>query len=367
MQGSFGSHSPHRKNRRRRPLLQLNVCSRQQRKMKNHYVRQSIKANIELLYSFLKIYVRLAALIFCRKIIVSNSSLLKEKGPLLVACNHPNSFLDAIILDILFEQPVWSLARGDAFVNKKVNRLFQSFRILPIYRTSEGVENLSENYKTFDACIDLFRKNGIVQIFSEGKCINEWHLRPLKKGTARLAFSSWEKNIPLRVLPIAINYSSFRKFGKNIFINPCKIITSNDVDLKQPDGIRNQQFNKLLKQELEKEVFKIEPTDIERKTQLLEIKPPVWKKVFLFIPAAIGFLIHIPLYLPAKYLILRKTYNNDHYDSILTGVLIFTYPVYLLLLTLIAFSLFKSWWVLLLFIILPFTAWSYVQVKRQLD
>ena len=78
--------------------------------------------------------------------------------------------------------------------------------------------------------------------------------------------------------------------------------------------------------------------------------------MFLFIPAAIGFLIHIPLYLPAKYLILRKTYNNDHYDSILTGVLIFTYSVYLLLLTLIAFLLLQNWWVLLLLIALPFTA-----------
>jgi len=107
--------------------------------------------------------------------------MLKEKGPLLLACNHPNSFLDAVILDILFEQPVWSLARGDAFSNKTITKILTAVKILPVYRTSEGVENLSENYKTFDACLDIFRNTGVVQIFSEGKCINEWHLRPLKK------------------------------------------------------------------------------------------------------------------------------------------------------------------------------------------
>lgn len=335
--------------------------------MKNHYVRQSINTNTELLYSLLKIYVRLASLLFCRKIIVNNPALLKEKGPLLIASNHPNSFLDAVILDILFEQPIWSLARGDAFVNKPVNRLLESFKILPVYRTSEGVENLSENYKTFDACIELFKKNKVIQIFSEGKCINEWHLRPLKKGTARLAFSCWEKSIPLKVLPLAINYSSFRKFGKNIFINTGEIISKETLDMNIADGLRNQQFNNLLRRQLQKTVFEIEQSDRFKKKELVEIKTPLWKKIMLFTPALIGFLIHAPLYLPAKYLVLRKTYANDHYDSILTGILLFIYPAYLLLITLIAFLIFKSWWIFLLLIILPFTAWSYVQVKKQID
>ncbi len=77
--------------------------------------------------------------------------------------------------------------------------------------------------------MDIFRRNGTVQIFSEGKCVNEWHLRPLKKGTARLAISSWENNIPLNVLPVGINYSAFRKFGKNIYINFGEIISKEDI------------------------------------------------------------------------------------------------------------------------------------------
>ena len=320
-----------------------------------------------MLYSILKIWIRLAALIFCRKIIVNNRALLKEKGPLLLASNHPNSFLDAVLLDILFEEPVWSLARGDAFVNKPITRLFQAVKILPIYRTSEGAENLSENYKTFDACIEIFRKNGVVQIFSEGKCINEWHLRPLKKGTARLALSAWEKNIPLKVLPVAINYSSFREFGKNLLINLGKIIRKEDLDMNFADGLRYQLFNNLLREELTKEVFEIEKNDTKKKKDLLEIKIPAWKKIILLLPAIPGFLFHAPLYLPASYFILKKNYDNDHYDSILTAFLVFAYPVYLLLIVLVAFLIFKSWWVLLLLIILPFTAWSYVQVKAQFE
>jgi 1-acyl-sn-glycerol-3-phosphate acyltransferase len=49
-------------------------------------------------YRVVKLFVRLAARLFCRKITINDTDLLQSKGPLLLACNHPNSFLDAVIL-----------------------------------------------------------------------------------------------------------------------------------------------------------------------------------------------------------------------------------------------------------------------------
>ena len=59
--------------------------------------------------------VRLCLQIFCSKITILNKSLLNTKGPVLLVANHPNSFLDAIIIAAFFKQKVYSLARGDAF------------------------------------------------------------------------------------------------------------------------------------------------------------------------------------------------------------------------------------------------------------
>src|SRR4030095_14880306 len=101
---------------------------------------------------------------------------------------------------------------------------------------SEGAGNLEHNYTTFNSCIDIFKKNGIVLMFSEGGCVNEWHLRPLKKGTARLAISAWQQKIPLKVLPLGINYSSFRKFGKNVILNFGEIITATDFNIDVNSG-----------------------------------------------------------------------------------------------------------------------------------
>jgi 1-acyl-sn-glycerol-3-phosphate acyltransferase len=319
------------------------------------------------LYSILKIISRIGIQLYCRKIIINKPELLKIKGPVLLASNHPNSFLDSVILDTLFKQSVWNLARGDSFINKTIKKIFASLKILPVYRTSEGIENISENYKTFEDCISIFRQKGIVAIFSEGKCMNEWHLRPLKKGTARLAIKAWEKGIPLQVLPVGINYSSFTRFGKNIFLNFGEIITVNDFDIKMAEGLFYQSFNDKLRVQLEDLVFEIPKNDKKAQSEKLEIKPSKLKKIALAIPAAIGWLIHFPLYLPIKKYVWKRAFKNDHYDSVMTGILLFTYPAYLLILISLLWIFLKSWWVILPFLLIPFTAWSYVQLKPQLD
>jgi len=90
-------------------------------------------------------------------------------------------------------------------------------------------------------------------------------------------------------------------------------------------------------------------------------------KIFFSIPAAIGWLIHAPLYIPIKNFTCKKTVNNDHYDSILVALLLFIYPIYALLLTLTVVLVTNTpvFWSLM--ILLPFTAWAYIQLKPQLD
>src|SRR5215467_6680023 len=229
-------------------------------------------------------------LIFCRRIIINKPELLKKKGPILLACNHPNSFLDAAIIADLFKHPVYSLARGDVFKKPFHIKILNALNIFPIYRHTEGTENLGINYETFDACKNIFKKDGIVLIFSEAKCINEWHLRPLRKGTARLAFSSWDENIPLEVIPVGINYSSFRRFSKNVFINFGEPITKDDFDLKDVDGKKNLTFNLKLKERLHQLVFEIHKSDVQKQKKILEKKPSLFAKIFLFIPAVVGWL-----------------------------------------------------------------------------
>ena len=317
-----------------------------------------------MFYALLKIYARLAIKIYCRKIVINKPEVLKSNGPLLLAANHPNSFLDGIILTTLFDQPVHSLARGDAFKKKWINKSLRSLQLLPVYRTSEGVENLGHNYTTFAACQKTFEENGIVLIFSEGRCENEWHLRPLKKGTARLATTAWKNNIPLKVLPVALNYSSFKKFGKEVHLFFGEEITADKIVVTTPQGKQLLDFNFLLQNQLQQLVYKIDPKD---KARLRYFFPVKRNSIFylLLIPAFAGFLLHAPLFYLCKLFTELQFKNSGHYDSVLTSLLLISYPFYVLAAIIImCFIHFSLAFVAL--IVLPFTAWACVQVKTRI-
>ena len=314
-----------------------------------------------MLYKLLLLPARLSLYFYCRKIAINKKNFLELKGPLLIAANHPNSFLDAIILSSLFKQPIYSLARGDAFAGTFFSKILASLNMLPVYRVSEGVENLDHNYTTFNACQELFKENKIVLIFSEGRCINEWHLRPLKKGTARLAMAAWLQDIPLKVVPLGINYSSFRKFGKIVHLNFGDFIFREDIQEELSSGKALIEFNAVLKNQLQDLVYEIKKEDTETIKKTFGIKSNPLKKVLLFFPAIIGYFLHAPFYYAI--ILIIKDRAKDHFDSIVVGALFLFYPVYLLVCVLIAFLVSSGNYSLLLLFLMPLTALSLLHFK----
>ena len=305
---------------------------------------------------------------FCHSIYVNKPELLQSKGPLLIASNHPNSFLDAIIYDILFDVPIWSLARGDVFKRfPKAIPWLHRVKIFPIYRTREGAENLVDNYKTFEACMAVFSRQEAVTIFSEALCVNEWHLRPLKKGTARIAFKAWEQGIPLLVIPAGINYTSFRRYGKAIHIHFGTPLRSEQFDLAGTDGNKYGTFNNELQNQLSHLVYEIEPGDHETFHQKFGIKSHPFKETLLLVPALLATLFHFPLYFLGKYIAGKLVSDRDHYDSILFAFLLLAYPLYLIIFTLVLFVAMGSGWSFSALLLLPFTVWGYVNRKVRKD
>jgi 1-acyl-sn-glycerol-3-phosphate acyltransferase len=316
-------------------------------------------------YQLTKIYARLALKVYCRKVIINKPELLKSRGPILLAANHPNSFLDGIILTTLFDQPVHSLARGDAFKNKWINRFLRSIQLLPVYRTSEGTENLSHNYTTFAACQETFKEKGIVLIFSEGRCENEWHLRPLKKGTARLATTAWENSIPLQVLPVGLNYSSFKRFGKEVHIYFGEPITREDIDPAAAIGKKLVDFNALLQNQLQQLVYELNENDKEKLYDVFPGRVGVFKYL-LVLPAIAGWILHAPLFYLCKGYTQLYFKKSGHYDSVLTSLLLLFYPIYFLIVACL-FFIWQPVYGWLAILLLPVTAWALVQLKDYME
>ncbi|MCX6310999.1 MAG: 1-acyl-sn-glycerol-3-phosphate acyltransferase [Bacteroidetes bacterium] len=136
---------------------------------------------------------------------------IPKDRPVLFCSNHPNAFMDALLLGATVNRRTWSLARSDAFSNKMIAKFLGFIGIIPIYRLLEGAENLSKNDEMIDRCTQVLSENKPIMIYSEGLCIQERRLRSLKKGTARIALTAEERNdfkLNLTIIPVGLNYSA---------------------------------------------------------------------------------------------------------------------------------------------------------------
>ena len=196
--------------------------------------------------TILKLFIRAALWLFCAEINTKNKYLLKTSGPLLIIANHPNSFLDAIIIGSRYNRRIHFLARGDVFTKKLHRFLLGLLNIIPVYRLREGKQFLHLNEYVFIESARLLKNNEAVLIFIEGTCLNTNQLQPFKKGTTRILQACNAKNLFPQIHLAGIAYNNFKGIGKRVnlcldtFTQDKPIITANDrVDFN------NQVFSKL--------------------------------------------------------------------------------------------------------------------------
>jgi hypothetical protein len=250
--------------------------------------------------------------IFCKEVHVKNKHLLDTKGPLFIIANHPNSFLDAIIIGAYYNRRVYFLARGDAF-KKPIHRfLLESLNMIPVYRLREGKEFLHLNDYAFSRSIQLLSNGNAVLIFIEGICVNSNELQPFKKGTARILEGIQKQNINPTIHIAGIAFNQFRGIGKivNLVVSEMKIVPQ--IQNSRDRVVFNQiVFNQL------------------RENILIPTVPTKFNTNHLF------YKIHQPFYRLIKNFVAKKTNNTVFYDSVLFSVLLFAYPLFLFILFLL--------------------------------
>ena len=254
----------------------------------------------------LKILIQAGLWLFCNKIHLKNKRLFKTKGPLLIIGNHPNSFLDALIIGSYYKRRVYFLARGDAF-KKPIHRfLLESLNMIPVYRLREGKEFLHLNDYAFSRSIELLSKGYAVLIFIEGICVNSNELQPFKKGTARILEGIQKLNINPTIHIAGIAFNQFRGIGKIV-----NLVVSEMTKIPKIENSRDRVlFNQLVFDQLKENI-------------LIPTTQTKFNKNNLF------YHIHLPFYNLIKNHVAKKTKNTVFYDSVLFSVLLFAYPLFL--------------------------------------
>lgn len=256
---------------------------------------------------FLKFWVKLALRIFCPKVNIVNQRYLNSQGPLLIVANHPNSFLDAVIIGAFYQRKIHFLARGDVFQNPIFGYLLRSIGMIPVFRAREGKEHLHRNSHTFQESVDIISHGGAVLIFIEGICLNTHELQPFKKGASRILETLHALDIFPKVHVIGITYSSFRGIGKSVNVKISEIESITHI-IESSDRLV---FNKGVFQEMSK-----------------NIHLPIEKT---YVSHDFAYYFHLPYYRLIEYCVDLKFKNTVFFDSVLFAALLFTYPIYLAL------------------------------------
>ena len=257
--------------------------------------------------NILKLFIRAALWLFCAEINTKNKYLLNTKGPLLIIANHPNSFLDAIIIGTRYNRRIHFLARGDVFTKKLHRFLLSLLNMIPVYRLREGKEFLHLNEYAFVESARLLKNNAAVLIFIEGTCLNTNALQPFKKGTARILQACHTENLFPQIHLAGIAYNNFKGIGKRV--NLCIEPFSQTTAILSPKDRVN--FNNAVFEKLTALILPTAHTPTIKKNALYYLNLPFYNIIYRFVD--------------------KKTKGTVFFDSVLFGVLFFLYPIYLLI------------------------------------
>ena len=229
-----------------------------------------------MFYTPLKYLARIALGVNFKKIQFSNLEKLPMDKPVLLVTNHPTAFIEPCIFGSYLDRPVNFIVRGDLFRKPLYGKLMRDIHMIPIFRASEGYDNLKNNYGTFEYCYDLLKDNQLIQILAEASTQQVKRLRPLKKGTARMAFGALEKygrDQDIKLVPCGINYTAADKFRSDVMIAFGDPISIQDY-LEPYDENANKAIRALtntLEEEMKKLIIHVEDDQAETYEQLFEM------------------------------------------------------------------------------------------------
>ena len=233
---------------------------------------------MRLPYRLVRPLARIALKIYFKKIHISGLEHLPKDKPIIFAANHPTAFLEPCLLACLLPTPLHFMVRGDFFQKPLFRKMLESLQMIPMYRKKDiGMQGVKNNFSSLEVVYDLLHANKAVLILAEGKTEHEKRLRPIQKGTARMALGAIEKypDLAVQIVPIGVNYTDVVTFRSLVMLDVGSAI---DVltFLKNADGHPAKAIKQLtteVKNRLEKQVVIIKNVPDEVLVeQLLELQ-----------------------------------------------------------------------------------------------
>ncbi len=187
-----------------------------------------------------------------RKVEVHGYENIPEDGAVIIAPNHCNTLMDALVILRAFKDETVFGARADIFNKPAVAKIMYFLRILPQIRQRDGLRNVLKNNDTQEIIVETLENQVRFCVFPEGKHRPAHSLQPLGKGVFRAALAANAKfgdKFPVYIVPTGIEYGDYFRYRSTSLINFGKPI--NVTEFVKNNPVENEvQLIEPLRQEL---------------------------------------------------------------------------------------------------------------------
>ena len=157
-----------------------------------------------------------------RKIEVHGEENLPTDGSLLLAPNHCNTLMDALVMLNAYSGTTVFGARADIFNNKFIGKVMTYIRILPMVRQRDGLRNVLKNKDTQETIVETLEHGVRFCMFPEGKHRTKHSLQVLGKGVFRAALAAntrFGADKPIYIVPVGIEYGDYFRYRSTHLVN----------------------------------------------------------------------------------------------------------------------------------------------------
>jgi 1-acyl-sn-glycerol-3-phosphate acyltransferase len=192
----------------------------------------------DAMYNLLRNYVDFVVKRSFKEIKYIGLDKIPTDGAVILAPNHSNALMDALVVVSRGKQPTVFVARADLFKIPILKKLFTFFKIMPIMRIRDGVSEVKKNDETIQKSIDVLLDKVPFCILPEGTHRAKHSLLPLGKGIFRIAIQTQElieDKTPLYIVPLGLEYGNFFRFRSTVHVQVGDPINVRDFLAARPD------------------------------------------------------------------------------------------------------------------------------------
>jgi glycerol-3-phosphate O-acyltransferase/dihydroxyacetone phosphate acyltransferase len=236
-----------------------------------------------MVYTIIKWLTNITLKAYFRKLVVRGIENIPSEGPVIIAANHPSSFMDPMVIGTFINRSLHFIAAGEFMGRGLKSWIYRKqLHMIPVYRPAVTTGEAVNNEGMFSQCYELLAGGGAIMIFPEGSSVTEKRVRKLKTGMARMALGTRDHSsgaVEVSIVPVGLNYTNPHRFQSEVFVNIGVPVTTKGYS-SDPQGVES--LTAEVERRLRETVLHVDSEELDSVVKKVEVimksGPRVWRE-----------------------------------------------------------------------------------------